>query len=78
MFRGEKRCGGFHPDYAVVWQSETETDRVCAQICFGCDEIAIISGETAYRYDIQHTANPKILFENFRKERPAYQSGEVE
>lgn len=36
-FVAEKRCGGFHPDYAVRW--ETEGQRYEALVCFGCAEV---------------------------------------
>jgi len=73
LFRGEKRCGGFHPDYAVEWQYGENL--VCAQICFGCHEVLIVKGEDFYRYDMSHRVEPEKLFEGFRTKRPDYRFG---
>ena len=36
-YGGEKKCGGFHPDYAVEWSVEGKVYRCL--ICFGCVEV---------------------------------------
>ena len=38
-FSGEKRCGGFHPDYAVEWSVGGKIRS--GLICFGCGEVMI-------------------------------------
>jgi len=66
MFAGEKRCGGFHPDYVVQWSSE-DGSRFFAQICFGCHEIIYSDGKNEYRYDFE--SEP---FEKLKKELAPY------
>ena len=36
-FRGYKACGGYHPDYAVVW-TDRDGKKSGSLICFGCHE----------------------------------------
>lgn len=36
-FSGYKKCGGFHPDYAIEWHVGKEIYRCL--VCFGCQEI---------------------------------------
>jgi hypothetical protein len=36
-YRGGKRCGGYHPDYALKWQFGASVVR--AQVCLGCGEV---------------------------------------
>ena len=38
-WRGEKKCGGFHPDYLAEWRAGSDTYQVL--ICFGCREVNI-------------------------------------
>jgi hypothetical protein len=50
VYVGPKRCGGFHPDYAVTWQ---RGDTTCtALICFGCEEIRIFDGTADTIHDL--------------------------
>jgi hypothetical protein len=37
-----KACGGFHADYALRW-SKNGTAIVAALVCFGCEEILLVS-----------------------------------
>jgi hypothetical protein len=57
-FRGEKLCGGFHPDYCLSWTCEKAT--FYALVCFGCHEIILFDGKTKLRYDINNAAYPKL------------------
>ncbi|MDA0814416.1 MAG: hypothetical protein O3C21_18740 [Verrucomicrobia bacterium] len=66
VFRGEKACGGFHPDYAVEWFDE-DGSRFYAQICFGCHEIIYSDGKNEYRYDFEDGP-----FEQLKKELKPY------
>lgn len=67
-FLGEKRCGGFHPDYAVEW---SDGDKVYLILfCFGCDEVLIIDGKNTYRYDYQLIDDNKKLFTTYELKRP--------
>ena len=69
-FSGEKKCGGFHPDYAVVWEGRKKDYAVL--ICFGCGEVIFTDGTTQLRYDLDVKAKDelKILLANFDKKRP--------
>jgi len=74
-FSGEKKCGGFHPDYAVEWSLGGEVHRCL--ICFGCHE-ALVSGPAgSARYDIQRDAfdRLKAMLTPYRRNRPAPASG---
>ena len=53
-YSGEKRCGGFHPDYAVEWSAGGQTYQ--ALICLGCWEIKIYGPKGETIYDIRNDA----------------------
>lgn len=69
-FGGEKRCGGFHPDYAVSWKVDQITRQ--ALICFGCHEIIFIEGEKTFRYDLASGKAEKFedLLGKYTSKRP--------
>jgi hypothetical protein len=69
-FSGEKRCGGFHPDYAVEWQNGQ--DGYVALICFGCAEAKLFGPGVASRHDLTGRADEalKELLKSHRKNRP--------
>ena len=71
VFRGEKFCGGFHPDYAVQW-SDKDGSRFYAQICFGCHEIIYSDGKNDFRYDFEDEPFKKLKkeLEPYAKKRP--------
>ena len=70
QFRGEKKCGGFHPDYAVEWT----TNGFCYMIflCFGCGEAKVFASGTEYRFDLDGgaAATLKEILKKYRKNRP--------
>jgi len=66
VFRGEKLCGGFHPDYAVEW-FDADGTTFFAQICFGCHEIIYSDGKNEFRYDFENKP-----FEKLKKELAPY------
>jgi len=75
-YSGEKKCGGFHPDYAVEWPSSGEVDR--ALICFGCSEVRIIrSRGGTFFYDLRRGRDrrPRLLdlLKAYRKNRPPHE-----
>ena len=44
---GFKNCGGFHPDYSMVWK--TDNSEIEIHVCFGCKEIKTYSqGKSSY------------------------------
>ena len=75
-FSGEKRCGGFHPDYAVEWQ--VGADRYRVLICFGCKEVKSFGSEPETRNDLDSAAHQQLLelLRGYRKNRPATKSQE--
>jgi hypothetical protein len=57
-WRGEKKCGGFHPDYMVQWKVGDDVYRV--QICFGCSEIKAFGPKGAVRLDMTAEAKKSL------------------
>src|SRR5262249_54012105 len=71
-FTEEKKCGGFHPDYAVTVSAKGgETPYL---ICFGCFEAKVDQPDRSEtRYDLGHDANAQQLstiLKSYRKNRP--------
>lgn len=50
LYQGAKLCGGFHPDYAIVWESGGKTFR--ALVCYGCGEVCFLEGTRKIWYDL--------------------------
>ena len=50
----QKRCGGFHPDWCVSWRSGRKD--IHALICFGCQDIIIVSPDQQLRYGLTAAA----------------------
>lgn len=71
-FTGEKACGGFHPDYALVWTDEQDKTHA-ALICSGCGELLYVphSG-SPQRFDLAKNAKTtfSVLLQAHRKNRP--------
>lgn len=70
-FGGEKKCGGFHPDYALVASSNGE--EVTYLICFGCGEVMVYgSGRSETRYDLDRDARTRLgdILKPYQKNRP--------
>jgi hypothetical protein len=67
---GEKKCGGFHPDYCV--ESVTNGESRHALICFGCDEILFSGADFHSRIDIAQAARPTLarILLPYRKSLP--------
>ena len=49
-FSGEKKCGGFHADYAVAWSDSSATRT--ALICFSCGEVKLDGPDGFKRHDL--------------------------
>jgi hypothetical protein len=66
----QKRCGGFHPDWAAHWRSGRK--EIHALICFGCKEVMILSEDQQLRYNLTPTAFTKLQAElnPLRAKRP--------
>ena len=67
-FRGEKLCGGFHADFAIIWRSGEE--RWDALFCYGCGEAAIFSSTGATLRADQGNKVLKEWLKQFSKLRP--------
>jgi hypothetical protein len=69
-FGGVKKCGGFHPDYAVEWH--VGKDHYYALICFGCHEAKVYGPEKAVYVDIRKDGYDSLtkLLKPYRKNRP--------
>jgi len=69
-FSGEKKCGGFHPDYDLDWHVSGSIYR--AFVCFGCHEIKIIVSGNAVLFDLSDNAydSLKRILQTYRKQRP--------
>ncbi|MEM1109289.1 MAG: hypothetical protein AAGH99_11445 [Planctomycetota bacterium] len=74
-FVGEKLCGGFHPDYAINWQSGN--DECLAMVCFGCGEVIYCSHDSLYRYELLGRVEDKLkkLLKGFASKRPKRLNG---
>src|SRR5262249_40015520 len=59
-WKGEKLCGGFHPDYAVEWHVGAKRYR--ALLCFGCGEFLLGGPGFEARYEMDKAAG-EILVE---------------
>ena len=78
-YTGEKKCGGFHPDYAVEWSTEGKVYRCL--ICFGCSEARFDgpNGESVL-YDLRlegHFRDQRMrgldLLKAYRNNRPPHE-----
>jgi hypothetical protein len=70
-FSGEKKCGGFHPDYAVEWSVADKLYRCL--LCFGCYEARIHGPLGVTTYDIESATFKQLkqMLTPYRKNRPA-------
>jgi hypothetical protein len=69
-WRGEKKCGGFHPDYLAEWRVGDTIYRFL--ICFGCHEVKVYGPDKSLRCDIRGEACKQLeeLLKKHRKNRP--------
>ena len=67
---GEKKCGGFHPDYCAEFHAGSAVYR--ALICFGCSETKVYGPDKSLRCDIQKEAEKQLeeVLKKYRKNRP--------
>jgi hypothetical protein len=72
QWRGEKKCGGFHPDYLAEYRVGESTYRFL--ICLGCHEIMAFGPDHSLRCDFQGEAYKlEALLKKYHKSRPALQ-----
>lgn len=70
-WRGEKKCGGFHPDYCLEWHAGGEVYR--GLICFGCHEAKFYGPSVELYCDINQDAFDKLkaILLPYRQQRPS-------
>jgi hypothetical protein len=73
-YSGDKKCGGFHPDYAVVWSVKGST--YACLICFGCGEFKMYGPSGEAYYDIATAAKERLkaILASYRQNRPPHDS----
>jgi hypothetical protein len=75
QWQGEKKCGGFHPDYCVEYHVGSAAYRFL--ICFGCHEVKVYGPESSLRCDIRGEAYQELqgLLAKHQKNRPPKEKG---
>lgn len=54
-FSGEKKCGGFNPDYVVICGDYK------AFVCFGCQEVIYSHDNNDFRYDLSEQSYTELI-----------------
>jgi hypothetical protein len=69
-FAAEKKCGGFHSDYALELKSGSATHQL--HICFGCGEVKLFGRNSEKHFDLAPDAREHLqtLITKYRKNRP--------
>jgi hypothetical protein len=69
-YRGEKACGGFHPDYCVEWKAGEAATR--ALICLECGEVKLFHERSDLHCDLVAEASEKLAqwLKPYQKNRP--------
>lgn len=76
-YGGEKKCGGFHPDYAVEWTSGRGVYHCL--ICFGCSEAKVYGPRGESTYDLRSEGvdgermKLRDLLKVYRRNRPPHE-----
>jgi len=70
QWRGEKKCGGFHPDYLAEYHNGEATYQFL--ICLGCHEVILCGPNRSLRCDIHEKSYEelKALLKKYVKNRP--------
>ncbi len=73
-YRGQKPCGGYHPDYCVEWKTADATTQ--ALICMECGEVKFFAPRSELHCDLIPEAGEKLSqwLASYRKNRPAADS----
>lgn len=66
-----KMCGGFHPDFRVVWRTANGSEAE-ALVCFACNEVHVYSGVFRCKFGVPQTVEDRIeaLWWPYRLQRP--------
>jgi hypothetical protein len=69
-FSGEKRCGGFHPDWCIDFEEGKNMYHVL--ICFGCSEARIIGPKSDLHCDLDAGVKKSLskMLISYDKNRP--------
>jgi len=68
--RGAKACGGYHPDYCLIWKDGATTYELF--ICFGCHEMELYGPQQDFLADIRPDAFTQFetTLKKYRDQRP--------
>ena len=74
-FRGMKFCGGYHPDYAIVWMKSGKKGG--SLICFGCHEWKNFTPEGRLCEDLDSAAYDELraILSKYVAQRPKRKQG---
>ena len=69
-FRGEKSCGGYHPDYCLTWTDGKYSYDLL--VCFGCNEMKLHGPAQDFRLDLRGDAAKRLkaILGGYRDQRP--------
>lgn len=69
----DKKCGGFHPDFAVGW-TVADTQYICL-VCFGCYELRLYGARAEQEYDMTSASayQLKSVLTSYRQNRPPHE-----
>ena len=70
-YRGQKACGGYHPDYCVEWKQGEAATR--ALICLECLEVKFFGPRSDLYCDLSPEAGQRLAqwLGPYQKNRPA-------
>jgi hypothetical protein len=76
-YRGPKHCGGYHPDYALIWDDTGQKSG--AMICFGCQEVIYFTPQGRRIEELGDSANEKLkaVLSKYRVNRPKALYGDL-
>lgn len=63
-----KKCGGFHPDYAIVWNDGDQ--QYTSLICFGCNDIFLYENKVLTKYSMTNMNILEGFLKKYRVQRP--------
>lgn len=77
-YGGPKACGGYHPDYALVWTDGSTTCKIL--ICFTCHEIYISDSKRGILSDIRDETFPQLeaILTKYHDQRPVQKTANQE
>ena len=69
-YLGEKKCGGYHPDFAVSWTLDHV--QYHALLCFGCGEVKLLGPSGERHYDLERDSARELenILRNYHKNAP--------